>query len=711
MMNYNLHPTSYLNATAIDKMIDSEIDIDIDAISSNSPTTSSQSTNDSPQTSITSQSAANSPLNNHNHANINPTNNINSNTAINKLTNNDPQYRLQTQNDTQYNYKPLGTNFQQSEDPSNVFLPLGSNSTALNNDSSYYQSQSQPQQQQQQNFTDEPKVKPPKKTYKKIKEEDLKGPFICHWNQCSIIFDTPELLYDHLCDDHVGRKASNNLSLVCYWDNCLTKTVKRDHITSHLRVHVPLKPFHCDACPKSFKRPQDLKKHSKIHEDDHQKNSKKSQKKAMKEELKRQKQFNHVLSGDHFENNLLNVRHHSTNNLNYNNAINYSNANDMSFNFNPSNPTANVGHINDNESRKRRFDSNSHHNMHVVNSILHDFNFYTKSGNSTNNTATDYSSKKVKIEPQYNIDMFNKLNNIEDNLSINQTQTQPQPQPQTQNLNNHSMRNAAVFSNPQGLYHTSSSGTYNSNYSANTNNNSNLYEAEKFFASLSSSIDVQLNNGNSTNNVDNNYHNNNHLPSYNHNNIQSNNQSLYPTLPQYQHSTSMTSNDKSNGELSNIMVNNHNLGLPPNYPQVNRYMDSSTNYNGPSLAEFGGVSNFQKSGQKLSDDNEKSTIELFDKLSIVDKHQQNVVSSSDVDEEEESSSSSSDSESEDTDVNKISIEAIRKHKELIDMVCQYLASLKSSEVENNDKADTFNIETSNNDSSINRKLYPTITAF
>jgi len=44
--------------------------------------------------------------------------------------------------------------------------------------------------------------------------------------------------------------------------------VKRDHITSHMRVHVPLKPHKCDFCGKSFKRPQDLKKHVKTHADD-----------------------------------------------------------------------------------------------------------------------------------------------------------------------------------------------------------------------------------------------------------------------------------------------------------------------------------------------------------------------------------------------------------------------------------------------------------
>ncbi|KAI7048166.1 hypothetical protein KC352_g45977, partial [Hortaea werneckii] len=73
---------------------------------------------------------------------------------------------------------------------------------------------------------------------------------------------------DHVCERHVGRKSTNNLNLTCQWGACRTTTVKRDHITSHIRVHVPLKPHKCDFCGKSFKRPQDLKKHVKTHADD-----------------------------------------------------------------------------------------------------------------------------------------------------------------------------------------------------------------------------------------------------------------------------------------------------------------------------------------------------------------------------------------------------------------------------------------------------------
>ncbi|TKA38828.1 pH-response transcription factor pacC/RIM101, partial [Cryomyces minteri] len=83
----------------------------------------------------------------------------------------------------------------------------------------------------------------------------------CQWQSCGERCNSAEELYDHVCERHVGRKSTNNLNLTCQWGACRTTTVKRDHITSHIRVHVPLKPHKCDFCGKAFKRPQDLKKH------------------------------------------------------------------------------------------------------------------------------------------------------------------------------------------------------------------------------------------------------------------------------------------------------------------------------------------------------------------------------------------------------------------------------------------------------------------
>lgn len=100
--------------------------------------------------------------------------------------------------------------------------------------------------------------------------EDDEPPLVCRWKDCNLVFKSPKELYEHLCVFHVGRKCNRNLSLACQWQGCNVVTFKRDHITSHLRVHVPLKPYGCRYCKKKFKRPQDLKKHAKTHlQEDH----------------------------------------------------------------------------------------------------------------------------------------------------------------------------------------------------------------------------------------------------------------------------------------------------------------------------------------------------------------------------------------------------------------------------------------------------------
>ncbi|GAA5866443.1 hypothetical protein JCM3774_004685 [Rhodotorula dairenensis] len=93
---------------------------------------------------------------------------------------------------------------------------------------------------------------------------------ICHWEECLSQYETAEDLFNHICAAHIGRKSAGTLSLECKWTGCRAKASKRDHLTSHCRVHVALKPHVCSICTKAFKRPQDLKKHEKIHTEEHQ---------------------------------------------------------------------------------------------------------------------------------------------------------------------------------------------------------------------------------------------------------------------------------------------------------------------------------------------------------------------------------------------------------------------------------------------------------
>ena len=42
----------------------------------------------------------------------------------------------------------------------------------------------------------------------------------CQWDGCSATYDDPETMYQHLCNEHVGRKSTNNLCLTCKWTGC-----------------------------------------------------------------------------------------------------------------------------------------------------------------------------------------------------------------------------------------------------------------------------------------------------------------------------------------------------------------------------------------------------------------------------------------------------------------------------------------------------------
>lgn len=67
----------------------------------------------------------------------------------------------------------------------------------------------------------------------------------CLWEDCTLIFPEANDLYEHITGTHIGRKSAGTLSLDCKWTGCTSKASKRDHLTSHVRVHINLKPHSC----------------------------------------------------------------------------------------------------------------------------------------------------------------------------------------------------------------------------------------------------------------------------------------------------------------------------------------------------------------------------------------------------------------------------------------------------------------------------------
>lgn len=560
-MNY-LHPVTYLNATS-ERVMDSELEFDLDAVSdvvsSNSPATQAGG---SPLTSFTSQSSSSSPL-----AKSDATAESSPHLAPNHQKYDLPLFMAQP--------------FAMPAPEPYVVQPL---ETA-----------------QAKKVVKAEDGRKPKKIYRKVRDADMRGPFYCKWQGCLLVFDAPEMMYDHLCNDHVGRKCSKNLSLTCLWDHCGTTTVKRDHITSHLRVHVPLKPYHCDLCPKSFKRPQDLKKHTKIHEDDHQQNLKKGQKGSKKEFIP-----------------INSVSHHQP--LEINNGAFTSLGNEMAH------PelfeTSSVLHAPTADSKKRLLDRYSQQSMPLVSGILNEF------------YGVAHNGKRAKFEPQYNLDMYTRLNNMEE-----------------------------AFNNPQGALNNHQVPVNNQHVPYNVQqphmSQPNLYEAERFFSNLSSLIDMHYQ-GLA----------NHQQPQYQPQH-QPQQQPFYPALPQFLSKT----------PESNHLLTNHNMAYAPAFPHASRQL-GQTNTSFPVAANFGGVSNSQRSARELTldakdaaDDESKAkkspdadnTADLLSKLTLGDK---------------------------------FDYETVKRHRELIDLVRKYIAQLIQASESNDEESDKMK-----------SSLYPTITAF
>ncbi|KAL6935368.1 uncharacterized protein HGUI_00194 [Hanseniaspora guilliermondii] len=91
-------------------------------------------------------------------------------------------------------------------------------------------------------------------------------PVVCKWENCMTVFMNCELLHKHVGDVHALKQNPDDIDFSCKWGACnKAKFKKREHLLSHLMVHIPLKRFKCVTCQKKFKRSHDLKKHLKIH--------------------------------------------------------------------------------------------------------------------------------------------------------------------------------------------------------------------------------------------------------------------------------------------------------------------------------------------------------------------------------------------------------------------------------------------------------------
>ncbi|RKP28624.1 hypothetical protein METBISCDRAFT_28964, partial [Metschnikowia bicuspidata] len=165
------------------------------------------------------------------------------------------------------------------------------------------------------------------------------------------------------------------------------------------------------------------------------------------------------------------------------------------------------------------------------------------------------------------------------------------------------------------------------------------------------------------------------------------NQPLYPILPQF-----LT----RPGEAQDHFVGSNNTGFTSSYPHVNRQLGAI--YPGSSFplsSDLSGISSTQKSGKKLEEKETESEQEA--------KNEQKETRTDDDLAAAMKNTSLADN-------NTFDLETVKKHREMLRMVCQYLSALQRG-LNADKQKDNTKVTKSVTKKKQEQSLYPTISAF
>jgi hypothetical protein len=82
---------------------------------------------------------------------------------------------------------------------------------------------------------------------------------------CPEVFGSAEDLFKHV-SLHIADAKSEKMPFLCRWSDCDKQNHRKDHLVSHIRVHIPHRPYKCKVCGKAFKRSNDTREHELIHQ-------------------------------------------------------------------------------------------------------------------------------------------------------------------------------------------------------------------------------------------------------------------------------------------------------------------------------------------------------------------------------------------------------------------------------------------------------------